>query len=63
MAHVPGNGSIDFFISGRFYYDGDVVGLREQWIGAVSRDPGVFLKMSVVFCGVCVDDILGAVRC
>lgn len=47
MAHVPGNGSIDFFISGRFYYDGDVFGLRKQGIGAVSCDPGVFLDKSV----------------
>jgi hypothetical protein len=43
MSHVPGNGSIDFFISGRFYDDGDVFGLREKRIGAVSCDPRVFL--------------------
>lgn len=29
MAHVPCNRSIDFFISGRFYYDGDIFGLRK----------------------------------
>jgi hypothetical protein len=27
MAHVPGNGRVDFFVSGWFYYDGNVLRL------------------------------------
>jgi len=44
MAHVSGNGRIDFFISRGFDNGRNILRFWEQRICALSRDPWVFLQ-------------------